>query len=209
MKKWFTLMIAALLICTMTAAYATVPSKSTTNATVINTVVSTTGVEIAETFSLTVTEDKEPVVNEIQKIYSFVTENNAPVIEYFPVEVKEQIVSKLPENIVPEEVEINEFITIETIEYVEEYDDIEVSFALTTLYTPEQSLIALVGIFNGEVDENGEAVVEWIVLDAIANEDGTVVITFTQDALIKMQTAESTSLAIINTPSVETEEAAE
>lgn len=206
MKKILSILVVAIMVCSMTA-FAAVPSKTTTNATVVTTIVSTTGVEIAETFSVAVAEDAEPVAKEIEKIYTFVTTNEAPVIEYFPEEVKTEIIAKLPETIAAEEVEINEFVTIEQMEYTEEYGDVQVTFSFTTVYAPEQNLVALVGLFSGEVDENGEPVVEWIVLDAVATEDGSVEITFTQDAMLKMQAAESTSLAIINTPAVE--EAAE
>jgi len=202
MKRFISLMIAALLICSMASAFAAVPSKTTTNATVVTTVTTSTGVEIAETFAVSVQEDSEPVAKEIEKIFTFVSEGNAP-IEYFPVEVKEEIIAKLPETIVDAEIEINEFVTVDIADYAEEYGDVEISFSFTTVYAPEQTIVALVGIYNGEVDENGEPIVEWIVLDAIVNEDGSVAITFTQDAMVKMQAAESTSLAIINTPAVE------
>lgn len=210
MKKWMSILVAALLVLSMTTAFAAVPSKTTSNATTVTAVVTTTGVAVAEDFKVeVVVEESAPVVQEITKIATFVAENSAPVVEYFPVEVKEQIVAKLPETVVTEEVEINEFVTIDQTAYTETYGDVKTSFSFTTVYAPEQTLVALVGIFTGEVDENGEPIIEWIVLDAIANEDGTVEVTFTQDAMLKMQSAEATSLAIINTPAVETEAAAE
>lgn len=209
MKKWMSILVAALLILSMSTAFAAVPSKTTSNAATVTTVVSSTGVEIAEDFKVAiVVEESAPVVQELTKIATFVATNEVSVVEYFPEEVKEQIVAKLPETIVTEDVEINEFVTIDQTAYTETYGDIKASFSFTTVYAPEQTLVALVGIFTGEVDENGEPIIEWIVLDAIANEDGTVEITFTQDAMLKMQGAEATSLAIVNTPAVE-EEAAE
>jgi len=209
MKKWTSILVTVLLVLSMTTAFAAVPSKTTTNTAAVTTITSVSGAELAETFKVTVAEaDDEDVVKEIQKIYTFVSDGNAPV-EYFPVEVKEQIVAKLPETIVAADVEINEFVTIDQTDYEESYGDVKASFRFTTVYAPEQSLVAVVGIFTGEVAENGEPIVEWIVLDAVANEDGTVEVTFTADAMLKIQNAATTSLAIINTPAVETEAVAE
>lgn len=202
MKKWTSILITVLLILSITTAFAAVPSKTTTNASTVTTVVSASGVELADDFKVAVAvEESAPVVNEISKIFTFVSSGNAPV-DYFPAEVKEEIVAKLPETIVSADVEINEFVSIDQTAYTEAYGDVKVSFSFTTSYTPKQALVALVGIFTGEVDENGEPIVEWIVLDAIANEDGSVEVTFTQEAMLKMQAAQTTSLAIANTPAI-------
>lgn len=198
MKKWMSILVAALLVFSMTA-YAAVPSKTTTNAATVVSAESATGVEVAPEFSVAVTEDAEAVTAEITKIFNFVTEGNAPVA-YFPTEVIEKIAEKIADVAIPvATLEINEFVTIDETAYTESYGDMKVSFSFTTVYKPSQKLVALVGIFTGEVDANGEAVVEWIAVDAAANEDGTVAVSFPAEVMLKIQSADSVSLAIVST----------
>lgn len=192
MKKWMSILVAALLVFSMTA-YAAVPSKTTTNATTVVTVESATGIEVAPEFSIAVTEDAEAVTAEITKIFTFVTEGNA-AIAYFPVEVAEKIAEKINDVTIPlATLEINEFVTIDETAYTESYGDMKVAFSFTTVYETSQKLAALVGIYT----EDGT--VEWVVVDAAANEDGTVAVTFPADVMQKIQGAASVSLAIVST----------
>ena len=234
MNKWMSILVALILVFSMTA-YADVPSKTTTNASTVVATESVSGVEVAEDFEVVVTEDKETVTKEIEKIYTFVTESKAPVVEYFPPAVSQKIVetvaekvaeklaeavaetviesavenaagaatesasAKLPEKITAADLEINEFVTLEEKAYTKSYGAVKTSFSFTTVYKPTQTLIALVGVYTGEVDENGEFIVEWIVLDAVANEDGSVEVIFPEEVMLQIQSAESTALAIVST----------
>jgi len=238
MNKWMSILVVLILVFSMTA-HAAVPSKTTTNASTVIATESVSGVEVSEEFEVVVTEDKETVAKEIEKIYTFVTENKAPVVDYFPPAVSQKIVEKvaekvaeklaemvaetviesavenavenaagavtesvstsLPEKITAADLEINEFVTLEEKAYTKSYGAVKTSFSFTTVYKPTQTLIALVGVYTGEVDENGEFIVEWIVLDAVANEDGSVEVIFPEDVMLQIQNAESTALAIVST----------
>ena len=106
-----------------------------------------------------------------------------------------EILEKLPDI---EQMEINEFITIEPIEYKEEYGDIKTNFTFVTEYKVEQMVVVLIGVYSGEVDENGQFVVEWIVLDAVVEEDGSLSVVIPQADMLKMQDAASVAMAVLS-----------
>ena len=106
-----------------------------------------------------------------------------------------ELLEKLPDI---EQMEINEFITIEPIEYKEEYGDIKTSFTFVTEYKVEQIVVVLIGAYTGEVDENGQFVVEWIVLDAVVEEDGSLSVVIPQADMLKMQEAASVAMAVLS-----------
>lgn len=250
MKRFVSLILAAMLLLTMTAMAETVvtdqtaatttavPSKTTTDNTVVEKVESVSGVEIEETFAIVVTEDAKPVVEEITNLYTYVAEEKKAPVTYFPEETKNKILEVLiakllkaempadpqpsasaapstgTETVNPlesiadpelleklpdiEQMEINEFITIEPIEYKEEYGDIKTSFTFVTEYKVEQIVVVLIGVYTGEVDENGQFVVEWIVLDAVVEEDGSLSVVIPQADMLKMQEAASVAMAVLS-----------
>lgn len=256
MKRFVSLILAAMLLLAMTAMAETVvtdqtaatttavASKTTTDNTVVEKVESVSGVEIEETFAIVVTEDAKPVVEEITNLYTYVAEEKKAPVTYFPEETKNKILEvliakllkaekpedpqatadpqpsasaapstgtgtvnplesiadpelleKLPDI---EQMEINEFITIEPIEYKEEYGDIKTSFTFVTEYKVEQIVVVLIGAYTGEVDENGQFVVEWIVLDAVVEEDGSLSVVIPQADMLKMQEAASVAMAVLS-----------
>ena len=248
MKKFIGILLAMVMVLSMTAAAETVSggvtavsSKTTTDNTVVEKVESVSGVEIEESFEVVVTEDKAPVVNEITKLYTYVAEEKKAPITYFPEETKvkvmEALIAKLLQADKPQEtgkpagpmgavestgaatleelvsitapevleklpdlekLEINEFISIEPVEYKEEYGDIKTNFTFVTEYKVEQQVIVLFGLYTGEIDENGEFVVEWVVLDAAVEEDGSLSVIIPQAEMLKMQEADSVAMAVLS-----------
>ena len=258
MKRFVSLIVAALLLLSMTAMAETVvtdqtataatgvPSKTTTDNTAVEKIESVSGVEIEETFAIVVTEDAKPVVEEITNLYTYVAQEKKAPVTYFPEETKTKIIEVLiaklfkadpqastapqatadpqasasaapstdAETVNPlesiadpeileklpdiEQMEINEFITIEPIEYKEEYGDIKTNFTFVTEYKVEQMVVVLIGAYTGEVDENGQFIVEWIVLDAVVEEDGSLSVVIPQADMLKMQEAASVAMAVLS-----------
>ena len=185
----------------MTAtAYAAVPSKTTTDIGGKTEVVAKGEVEVKDEFVIGSTEDKEPVIEEIAKIYEEVVVQNKPAVEYFPQKVQNAITEKLPEVLDAKELEMNEFVTIHTDGYEEAYGDMDVYFELTTVYDPNQKIVALVGFYTGEKDDNGNYIVEWVPMDAEVTEDGRVKVNFAKQDLLKLQNAATAALAILSEP---------
>lgn len=218
MKKLVSLIIAMILVLSAAAyAEAAVPSKTTTDNTVVEKVETSTGVVVEETFAIVVTPDPEPVVKEITNLYQYVVEEQKAPITYFPEETKTKVLEVLAvklagvekveeiedieaiENLPDlEQMEINEFITVETFDYKEEYGDIKTNFVFVTEYKAEQQVVVLFGLYTGEVDENGEFIVEWIVLDATVEEDGSLTVVIPQEEMLKMQEAQSVAMAVLS-----------
>lgn len=215
MKKFVSIIIALVLVLSVSAS-ASVVSKTSTDTTQVETVESMTeGVVIEEGFAVVVTPDAVEVVEEIKSMFVFVNEEKQAPVNYFPEETKEQIKTvlaaklelapeaDLSEVINLEEMEINEFVTFQTVEYKEEYGDVKVNFTFVTEYAQEQNLVALVSLFNGEVDEEGKQIVEWLVLEAEALEDGTVAVVIPQAEMLKIQSAQTSALLILSEKAAE------
>jgi len=218
MKKLVSLLIAMIMVLSAVAyADMAVPSKTTTDNTVVEKIETSTGVVVEETFDIVVTPDPEPVVKEITKLYQYVLEEQKAPISYFPEETKTKVLEVLAvklagvekvedieditaiENLPDlETMEINEFVTIDTFDYKEAYGDIKTSFAFVTEYQVEQQVVVLVGLYSGEIDENGEFVVEWIVLDATVEEDGSLSVVIPQEEMLKIQDAQSVAMAVLS-----------
>lgn len=237
MKKLVCILITIIIILSVTAfaesvsANNAVPSKTTTDNTMIKQPESATGVKVDETFAIVVREDAQPVIEEINSLFNHVVAEKKAPVAYFPEETKEkieetlivqllkaegvevpiddatgsavvdtaavapEILEKLPDL---EEMEINEFISIEPVEYKEEYGDIKSSFAFVTQYQPEQKVVMLFGLYTGEVDETGAFVVDWIVLEAAVEEDGFLSVIIPQAEMLKMQEAENVAIAVLS-----------
>lgn len=198
MKKLMSVLVVMAMVLMGVAAYASVPSKTTTDITTVEAVESTSGVELAADFAIAVTQDSAPVAQEIEKLYSFVKTQGSAPIAYFPAEVQEMIQLNLTEGYDIKALELNEFVSIEQFAYDAAYGDIVASFAFATEYSVDQKLFAVIGCYSGAVDANGNYLVEWVVADAQATEDGQVKVTFTQDVLTQIQNAEATSMAILS-----------
>jgi hypothetical protein len=202
--KRFAVLAMVVVFLFSTTAFAAVNSKTTSDLTsVVKTEV--TGVAPAEFAVVVVAMEFEPeaVTKELEKIFQFVTPEVAPV-SYFPEEVQEVFAEKLP-LVDLTTYELNEFISIDVVNFEDTIESAVVEFKFTTQYVENQSILFVVGLYTGEVDENGEYIVEWLLLDAVVTEDGSIAVTFTQEALARMADAAAVSVAVLSEPLPEEE----
>ena len=207
MKKMIALLMAMVLALASIPAYAAVPSKTTTDNTQVKQIETASDVVVAPEFAVKVAADPEPVVNEIAKVFSFVNEQQEAPVNYFPAETKEAIkevlavqgVAEVNDEVL-ESMELNEFITIQPVEYKEEYGDIKAHFTFVTQYAVGQKVVAMMSIYTGEVDENGEPIVEWVALEAEVQADGSLAVIIPQAEMLRMQEAEAVALAVLSEP---------
>ena len=204
MKKWLALVVAALLALSTMVAFADVtPSKDTSDNTKIvdESIETSTGVAIADDFIAAIPEETPEKVNEVVKELFDTTTKGEDAIKYFPEDIQKAIEEKLPEGVTLSDLELNEIIALVIENYDEAYGDIDIVFAFNTLYKPEQTIFALLGNYTADKADEVEAEdgVEWTLLDAVGQEDGTVKVTFTQEALMAAEAADASMLAILNT----------
>ena len=64
------------------------------------------------------------------------------------------------------------------------YGDLLVTYRFVTEYTPEQTIVGVVGLFETE-----ESPVAWRVVEAAGQEDGTVVAVFPGELIEKIEAA--------------------
>lgn len=223
MKKWLSILAAAALMMSMAtpsmaeeAVSRGVPSKTTTDASRVESVETVTGEPLPDTFVVEVTEDAEPVTQEIEKLYNFVnnpeaTEPVAP-IEYFNQDVQRNVLQQLvnmgmPEDYDMKQLELNEFVTIQEIGYEVPYGDVVVKFEFVTKYQVGQKLVGLIGFYSGEMNEDGSYVVDWEVVPIEVLEDGRVAATLSQAQLLRFRESVATAFAVLSEPMPETEAA--
>ncbi len=184
MKKVLSLILATLLVLTSIAAVAeeVLPSKTTSDLAEVTEVAAENGEVV-----LTVVEESDKYVEVLAATVEAVLNGTAPA-DLFTADTKAAIVEKAGEA----ELELNEMVAIAAPDYTAENGAVTAKFTFETLYTAEQTLIAVVSCYTGEA-------VEEIVLDAKADEAGAVVVSFTADAMAKIAAADSAILAILNT----------
>lgn len=189
MKKLVVILAALTMILTSVAyaaetpAMATVPSKTSNDVTKI---VDKSGIIVK-------VDPKVEHVAELEKVIAFAAAKpDAPIVEYFGEEVKEQIAAVLPD-VEIEALEMNEFITIAVVPGQEAIADTEVEFEFTTVYAETQTVIALVGILT-------DGRTEWVTLEATVLASGRVSVHFTKDVLEKMNKAAAVTLTILSVP---------
>jgi len=165
-----------------------VPVRSVT---VVEIVVPTTGeVVAAEDFSVYLPPLEEETVEHqvFEEIKTFVEVEAAPVIQYFPEETVAAIVEKLPETVVVENMQMDEFFPLKEVGYDEAIGDVEVEFQFVTEYKDEDVVIALVGVPVEVVNEDGEIEIQikWTPVETRIVE-GKVKIIFPVDVLKEVQ----------------------
>ena len=205
MKKTIALLMALVMVLACMPAFASIPSKTTTDNTQVKQVETVSGVAVPETFEVKVAVDAQPVVNEIAKVFTFVNEQQEAPVNYFPAETKEAIKEVLTlqgaadvTDEVLETMELNEFITIQPVEYKEEYGDIKAHFSFVTQYAVGQKVVAMMSIYTGEVDAEGNPIVEWVALEAEVQADGSLAVTIPQAEMLRMQDAQAVGLAVLS-----------
>lgn len=184
MKKVLSMLLVVMLVLASVSALAEeVPSKTAENLTVVNEVVAENGVVLVE-----VVEPAEQVTGYMGHVVEVAVDPSFNVMDLFTEETKAAVAEKIGEAAV----EMNEIIAADVLTEAAETGAVVVNVTFPTVYAPEQTLVAVAIVFHGEV-------VEEIVLDAVANEDGTVSITFPAEAIQKMVDADEIALAILNT----------
>lgn len=194
MKKLVIALVGLLMIVTLTSA--AVPSVTTDD---INQVTGIeAAVEVAADFAIAVVEDKPAVTAELNKIYAFVQEGKAPIEYFASAELETAVAAKLPEGTDLKKLQLNEFMTIGEFNYDQKYGEVKATFTFVTKYKANQKLVAVVGFYTDEKDADGNYIVEWVALDAVADASGNVQVIFTEDVLARMGTTQATSLAILS-----------
>lgn len=197
MKKFLALVTLLCMVLTSTAALAaSVPSKTADDLTKVEAVATETGVEVEETFTVAVIPETEKITTEVTAMRDFVAEEK-PLVEFFPEEVKQEIVAKLPETVAAEEVVAYELVPVTVENYDEKYGDIAIAFEFATVFPEESEVIVLLGLPNAEAEDG----MEWTVkTGTVAN--GKVSVLFTQEELARMNVEEAL-LVVMGAPIAE------
>jgi len=205
MKKWLALVVAALLALSTMAAFADVtPSKTTEVKIDAEKIETSTGTAVGDDFIVATPEEVPEKTEEVVKeLFDLTSKDDTPVVTYFSEDTQKTIAELLPEGTDLTSLEMSEIIALVIENYDESYGDIAIVFHFeTTAYDPDQSLVAMLGIYSAAEAANVEAEdgVEWFALAAEAVDNGDVKVTFTQDVLVKAEAADSCTLGILNTP---------
>lgn len=183
MKKVLSLILATLLVLTSVAAVAeALPSKTTTDITVVNETVAESGEVV-----ISVVEPTEKVLEALTTAVETILSGEKAVSIY-----TEDTQAAIAAKVADAELELNEIVAVSAPAYTAENGAVTAKFTFATVYTAEQTLVAVVTVYTADA-------VEEIVLDAAANEDGSVTVSFTADAMAKIAAADAATLAILNT----------
>ena len=128
-----------------------------------------------------------------EEISEFVEES--PVAEYFPEEIREEILEAVENT---DALEMNELVGLIVKDYQPDMGDTEAIFTFDTPYKVGQKVFPLIGIFN----EQGE--VKWILIkDAEVLENGDVRMVIPADVMQAMQNASKVVMAVLSEPLAE------
>jgi len=209
MKKTFAWILASvmLLTCAFALAEEVVPSKTTEDLIIVNTATDASGQEVEELIVVVTNDEEHKAV--IDAIVEKAAASQAPAVEIFQPAAQEAIAAALPEEVKAEELILAELIHIDAPAYVPDNGAVKANFTFPVVYKPAQKIIAVVLIHTGVIDPvTGEEILEEVVLEAYANEDGTVTVDFTQEAMTLIASDKNATLAILCTEG-KAEEAAE
>jgi len=188
-KALLPLALAMALLCACAQA---APSKTAADVAQVVALASS-GETPAEDFSLVIVRADEAQEKELARIAESVLEQGAAPVDCFSPAVKQAIAARLPADVPPEALELTEFVPLAALNYRVEYGDVTADLLLDTPYAPEQTICALIGLF-----ENG--VVTWIWTEAEITPEGNVRVTFSAAELRRMSEAQAVSLAILSAP---------
>ncbi len=200
MKKRVVLALALVLALSAATTSAAVPSKTTSDMTRVVALVSANGAEISGGFALTIVKGGEEIAAEIDKIIDFVVNQGGSPIDCFGDAAALAVAALLPQDFDLSALELNEFVGVMAAGYDSASGDAIATFNFITKYAQGQALVALLGLYSGEVDGEGNSIVEWVALHAEGQADGGVAITFPSDILVRLQAAPAAALAILSEP---------
>lgn len=130
------------------------------------------GEPIEDTFSVWIEELTKPMLLEVERIAKHVEEEK-PVLDYFPIERKDEALLMLPVDVVPEELIIYDIIALRDKDYKDTYGDVNVEIIFGTAYEHEKAMTILAGFPIPEAEE--QPFFEWFVLRAEAMIDSDAV----------------------------------
>ena len=201
MKKMALALVAALMMLSMSTAFAATPSKTTTDVTQVKEVATVNEdgtTTAAKNWNLEVTEDSDEVTSEIAKIYAHVVTAGNHAVSYFPIETQEALAELFGADFDLKTLNLNEFVTLKLTGYENIGGDAKVTFTFTTKYEVGKKVAVVVGLYNGQRDANGQYIVEWVVLGAEALENGDLCVVFPADVLAQINDAVAVSMAVLS-----------
>ena len=217
MKKWMTILVAVMLVLSMTTAFAAgVPSKTTTDTTTIVGITSATGAQLPEGFEVQIVPDTAMTVDLIDKLVDHTKAGN-DVIDFFDPEIQNEILNHLNANKPATEAltlddlrpwQIYEIVSIDAVNAEDDMSDVIVTFQFATPYKMDQRMVGIMDNFNGERVEVEPNVFEFVsektVLDAevtaVTEEGSQVAVTFPAEAIMKIQDSVASTLSIFSEP---------
>lgn len=206
MRKWIAGMLTLTLILTVTIATAGVPSISTEDTTSV--VWLSTGTSENDPFRIYEVKTPKAVQTEIKRLYDFVndTEEKLPPSQFFSEEIQTMLQDALPEDLALDTMLVNEIITIDEINYDQKYGDVNVEFKFATAYEEGKTVLILLGLTHKDVseewdeNEDREEYTKWVSVEAIALENGDLLILFPQEVLLEINEATAVTMIVFNEP---------
>ena len=207
MKKWLSIMVAAVLLFS-TVAFAAVGSKTTSDLTTVAGITTADGTPVEGT-PVTVASDSVMALDELDKIVTAVTTENKAPIDVFDADTQDAIADIT--GLTADELakwEMNEFVSIGASADADAAGDLVVNMKVATPYEVGQKIVVVLGTFDGTRTETApgeyEFNVKWTALEAevvsgTAN-GAEIAVKFPADVLAEMKQSVSNVLAVLSEP---------
>ncbi len=200
MKKTICILLTLMLVCTVSAAFAAVPSKTTGDLTDLISIVNDEGTDLSDQ-GLTVTVETTPVQTESAKatakakepsvadrllkdVAKFLADSGSAPIQYFGADALAQATQMMPEGTDLTAMALNEFFAVSIGGYDAAFGNVTAKFTFASAYEPGQGMLAMVGL-------PGADQVTWYPMQAVCGQDGAVAIRLTGDVLAQSQQGEA------------------
>ncbi len=194
MKKLTAIFLCIGILFIVSAAGAAVPSISTFDSTQVVSITSSAD-EINDTnFAIFPVEPKDPMKEEIKKMYDFVTAETPlkALAGYFTQEDQDKIAEKIPESLTPDMLDANEITPLAIVNYDVVYEDVYVEFSFATKYEAGKAVVGFLGL----MDSQGN--IQWVALNATVADGGGVICEFTEEICLQMEKAVEMVLIIFS-----------
>ncbi|MDO4356664.1 MAG: hypothetical protein Q4E13_09165 [Clostridia bacterium] len=188
-KKLICFMMALVMMCVSTVAFAASPSKITHMA---STMENETEVkdEAVSDFVVETVQDKDYATKELNAIVDLVIDDKKAPVQYFDADVQKEISQNLPEDFDLDKLMLIDFAPLTSVNYDTSYGDAWITFDFPFEYSATQTIVAVVGIVTGS-DEDGAQVVEWTPVTIEAVEGGNVKVHFPKELLPAIESGEA------------------
>ena len=186
MRKFLSLLLAAVLLCAVTGALA-VGSKTTNDLARVYQTIEESDVPLGATISVS-PELTDAARKELAAITAFVA-GNKPAADYFGETVKAGMAGFLPAGVSTSDLVLSEFASLTIQNYDAASGDIVSTIGFATPFTADQPVVVVFGY----TDESGATV--WQALEATVV-DGKIKVTFPAELLLKA--GNSATIAILS-----------